>query len=287
MKTHAIPFDIQHIFETLNNSFAMILFRPDTTVLWANDVFLQAMGYTEQQLLGLSHRQFCLPEYANSYEYTQFWNRLKNKQPFYGTVQRVTRHGKHIWLKALYAPVLDEQGQLQAFFKIATDVTNIVDAHLEINEEFASLLEEINASTNDIQHSARLINSHLKQLSEKAEKVSKSTEEIQGVISFVKDIAMQSNLLGLNAAIEAARAGEHGRGFAIVAEEVRKMAEKSKHSAEDISEQLNHITNSVLEMVHMLQEVAEKINNSAEAIDELHQVQQHMIKITDKLTKLL
>ncbi|KHF27171.1 Biofilm dispersion protein BdlA [Anoxybacillus sp. BCO1] len=171
MKTHAIPFDIQHIFETLNNSFAMILFRPDTTVLWANDLFLQAMGYTEQQLLGLSHRQFCLPEYANSYEYTQFWNRLKNKQPFYGTVQRVTRHGKHIWLKAFYAPVLDEQGQVQAIFKIATDVTNIVDAHLEINEEFASLLEEMNASTSDIQQTARLINSHLKQLSEKAEKV--------------------------------------------------------------------------------------------------------------------
>ncbi|MCQ5364875.1 methyl-accepting chemotaxis protein [Anoxybacillus salavatliensis] len=284
MKLHTIPLDLERVFESMCHSFAMILFRPDTTVLWANDVFLQAMGYTEQQLLGLSHRQFCLPEYANSYEYTQFWNRLKNKQPFYGTVQRVTRHGKHIWLEALYTPVLDEQGQLQAVFKIATDVT---DRQQTLNEEFASLLEEMNASTSDIQQTARLINNHVKQLSEKAEKVSKSTEEIQGVISFVKDIAMQSNLLGLNAAIEAARAGEHGRGFAIVAEEVRKMAEKSKHSAEDISEQLNHITNSVLEMVHMLQEVAEKINDSAEAIDELHQVQQHMIKITDKLTKLL
>lgn len=284
MKLHTIPIDLERLFESMCRSFAMILFRPDTTVLWANDAFLEAMGYTEQQLLGISHRQFCLPEYANSYEYTQFWNRLKNKQPFYGTVQRVTRHGKHIWLEALYAPVLDEQGQLQAIFKLATDVT---DRHQTLNEEFASLLEEMNASTSDIQQTARLINNHVKQLSEKAEKVSKSTEEIQGVISFVKDIAMQSNLLGLNAAIEAARAGEHGRGFAIVSEEVRKMAEKSKHSAEDISEQLNHITNSVLEMVHMLQEVSEKINDSAEAIDELHQVQQHMVKITDKLTKLL
>ncbi|MGG6432306.1 methyl-accepting chemotaxis protein [Anoxybacillus sp. D401a] len=284
MKVSSIPIDLERLFESMCRSFAVILFRPDTTVLWANDAFLQAMGYTEQQLLGLSHRQFCLPEYTNSYAYTEFWNRLRNKQPFYGTVQRVTRDGKHIWLEALYAPVLDEQGQVQAIFKLATDVT---DRHQTLNEEFASLLEEMNASTGDIQQTARLINNRVKQLSEKAEKVSKSTEEIQGVISFVKDIAMQSNLLGLNAAIEAARAGEHGRGFAIVAEEVRKMAEKSKHSAEDISEQLNHITNSVLEMVHMLQEVAEKINDSAEAIDELHQVQQHMVKITDKLTKLI
>ncbi|KIQ94947.1 Chemotaxis regulator BdlA [Anoxybacillus thermarum] len=284
MKVSSIPLDLERLFESMSRSFAMIVFRPDTTILWANDAFLQAMGYTEQQLLGLPHRQFCLPEYANSYEYTQFWDRLKNKQPFYGTVQRVTRDGKHIWLEALYAPVLDDNDNVQAVFKVAVDVT---DRQQTLNEEFASLLEEMNASTSDIQQTARLINNHVKQLGEKAEKVSKSTEEIQGVISFVKDIAMQSNLLGLNAAIEAARAGEHGRGFAIVAEEVRKMAEKSKHSAEDISEQLNHITNSVLEMVHMLQEVAEKINDSAEAIDELHQVQQHMVKITDKLTKLM
>ncbi|AST07773.1 chemotaxis protein [Anoxybacillus flavithermus] len=284
MKVSSIPIDLERLFESINRSFAMILFRPDTTILWANDAFLHTMGYTEQQVLGVSHRQFCLPTYVNSYEYTEFWNRLKNKQPFYGTVQRVTRQGKHIWLEALYAPVLDEAGQIQAIFKIATDVT---DRQNTLNEEFASLLEEMNASTNDIHQTSQLIQDHLQQLSEKAARVSKSTEQIQSVIAFVKDISMQSNLLGLNAAIEAARAGEHGRGFAIVAEEVRKMAEKSKTSAEDISEQLNHITSSVLEMVHMLEEVAEKINNSTEAIDELQQVQQHMVNITNKLTKLL
>ncbi|WP_426470357.1 PAS domain-containing protein, partial [Salmonella enterica] len=79
------------------------------------------------------------------------------KQPFYGTVQRVTRHGKHIWLEALYTPVLDDHGQVQAIFKIATGVT---ERQNTLNDEFASSLEEMNASTNDIHQTSQLIHEH-------------------------------------------------------------------------------------------------------------------------------
>ena len=122
--------------------------------------------------------------------------------------------------------------------------------------------QDINTVKNQAEHLERTMQETAvkeQNLADRLNSVSHNANEVKEVLSIIRDIADQTNLLALNAAIEAARAGEHGRGFAVVADEVRKLAERTQKSLVEIDATINVVVQSIMDantdIAHNAQEV--------------------------------
>lgn len=151
-----------------------------------------------------------------------------------------------------------------ALHEISHNTNNISDATNK-NLVFARHSRE---QMEEIIKSVELINSKISNFVNTTNMLAENSQKIMEVINLITDISDQTNLLALNAAIEAARAGEHGRGFAVVADEVRKLAEKVKDAAQDINTSIKLMIKNVNETKEETEAIYENVMNTKNIVDD-------------------
>lgn len=198
----------------------------------------------------------------------------------------------------------DVTGRVSATAQIAKSSAKAASESANAMEETAAGVGRIAASTQTL-HSTSLeasdtasngeailskaeqqmntINNSTTSVNELVQKLSKQTEEIETISRVITDITEQTNLLALNAAIEAARAGEHGKGFAVVADEVRKLAEESKESASQIVALTVEIKKDTHNVTKAVNNSITSVNDGVKVIGEAGQSFTSIVQAVEKM----
>ena len=174
----------------------------------------------------------------------------------------------------------------KALDEIAHGVTLITDSSIKVSDLSRHTMNQAEIGgkvVSDVVNQMKSISDSVTESNVMIESLNERSKEVSTILNVITAIAEQTNLLSLNAAIEAARAGEHGRGFSVVAEEVRKLAEQSQQSAKEIDAIVQRIQMETENAVQKMAEVNEDVNTGVQISNEAIEKFQQILKGTTEI----
>lgn len=232
---------------------------------WFSPQFRRALGFEDENDFPNKFESFSSRLHPDDAErmlthFAESLNDHTGNTPFSIDYRLQLKNGEYRWFHAEGAAERDENGVPLRVAGTIRDVTfrknkeKVVKDFTESMNQLSHSISEMAQGIESVAVQAQEMAAAQEESTIAANKAKESTEETKNISNLIREIADQTNLLGLNAAIEAARAGEQGRGFGVVADEVRKLAVNSAHAT-------GNIENSLNEMKALIEEILDHIGN--------------------------
>lgn len=170
------------ILTAIDKSNAVIEFKPDGTILTANENFLAAVGYSLKEIQGKHHSMFVEEQFASSKEYKDFWEELSNGEFKAGQYKRIGKSGEEIWIEASYNPIMNLEGKPFKVVKFATDLSIRKQENMNLANDFEtnikSLVETTSQAANHMKTNVEALAKSAATTSERSNVVAAATEEL-------------------------------------------------------------------------------------------------------------
>ena len=222
----------------IEKSQATVEFDADMVFVRANHFFLDAVGYSENEMIGVKHERLVPQSYKDDGRYNAFLSDLRSGKFLVGEYLRKRKDGSDLWLQATYIPIMDEDGKLYRVVKFATDVTEIVSARLQ-REEASKMVDD------NLAKIVSAIGTVNQQTSTASAASTQTLQTVQTVAAAAEEFQAS--------ATEIARSMESSRSQVAMAQEEATRAGQSTRQLEQAAQSMNNI-------VSVIQDIASQIN---------------------------